>query len=70
MMNFHSWLHTQIKVALRIRPLVPREKSKASTECIRALNGLQQVIFGKDKNFSFDFVFSQSSPQVELYETI
>ena len=58
-----------VKVALRIRPLVPREKCDACNECIRAINGLPQIILGKDKNFSFDFVFSQSSPQVELYET-
>jgi kinesin family protein 4/21/27 len=58
-----------VKVALRIRPLVPREKAEACNECIRTIPGLQQVILGKDKNFSFDYVFAQSSPQVEIYET-
>ena len=58
-----------VKVALRIRPLVPREKSDACNECIRTIQGIQQVILGKDKNFTFDYVFSQASPQVEIYET-
>ena len=58
-----------VKVALRIRPLVPREKDEACNECIRTIPGFQQVIFDKDKNFSFDYVFGPSSPQVEIYET-
>ena len=58
-----------VKVALRIRPLVPREKAEACNECIRTIPGIQQVILGKDKSFSFDYVFAQASPQVEIYET-
>lgn len=57
-----------VKVALRIRPLVPREKADACVECLRTVNG-QQVILGKDKAFTYDYVFSQLSPQVEVYET-
>ncbi len=33
-----------VKVALRIRPLVQREKADACTECLRAVNGEPQVI--------------------------
>jgi hypothetical protein len=58
------------QVALRIRPLVPRERAEGDNECIRALPGLEQVILGNDKNFSFNYVFAQSSPQVEIYETL
>ena len=58
-----------VKVALHIRPLVPREKAETCKECIRTIPDQQQVILGKDKNFLFDYVFAQSSPQVEIYET-
>ena len=46
-----------VKVALRVRPLVPREKRDACNQCIRAINDLPQVILGKDKNFSFKISF-------------
>ena len=58
-----------VQVALRIRPLVPRERAEGDNECIRALPGLEQVILSNGKNFSFNYVFAQSSPQVEIYET-
>ncbi len=58
-----------VKVALRIRPLVPREKADACTECLRTIVGQQQIILGKDKSFTYDYVFPQSSPQSEIYET-
>jgi kinesin family protein 4/21/27 len=57
-----------VKVALRIRPLVKREIEDACTECLRTINGEPQVILGKDKAFTYDFVFSQHSPQIEVYE--
>jgi hypothetical protein len=34
-----------VKVALRIRPLVPREKADACTECLRTVRGEPQVIY-------------------------
>ena len=57
-----------VKVALRIRPLVPREQTEACTECVRTIPSEQQIILGKDKAFTYDYVFSQTSPQVEIYE--
>ena len=58
-----------VKVALRIRPLAPREKAEACTECLRTIVGQQQIILGKDKCFTYDYVFPQSSPQIEIYES-
>ena len=58
-----------VKVALRIRPLVPREKAEACSECLRSHVSLQQIILGKDKLFTYDYVFPQSSPQIEIYES-
>jgi kinesin family member 4 len=58
-----------VKVALRIRPLNTREKADGCGECVRTLSDVPQVILGKDKGFTFDFVFSKSTPQIEVYET-
>jgi kinesin family protein 4/21/27 len=54
-----------IKVALRIRPLMSKEK----TDCIRKISGENQVIVGNDKCFSFDHVFEQLSSQIEIFNT-
>jgi hypothetical protein len=38
-----------VKVALRIRPLVPRELAEACDECLRTLGDMPQVsIFGDE----------------------
>jgi kinesin family protein 4/21/27 len=58
-----------VKVAIRIRPLNQREREDACSECLRTVNGEPQIILGKDKAFTYDYVFSHSSPQIEIYET-
>ena len=58
-----------VKVALRIRPLVSREKADACTVCLRTVGGEPQVILGKDKAFTYDSVFDMHTPQVDVYET-
>lgn len=57
-----------VKVALRIRPLVPKERGDGCTECLRSVKSEPQVILGKDKCFTYDYVFSQSAPQIDVYE--
>ena len=37
-----------VKVALRIRPLVPREKGEACTECLRSIDD-KQVNLSRNK---------------------
>jgi kinesin family protein 4/21/27 len=58
-----------VKVAVRIRPLVARETADACTECLRSVSGHPQIILGTNKAFTYDYVFAQSSPQIEIYET-
>lgn len=58
-----------VRVALRIRPLNNKEKMDACEECLRTIPGENQVILGKNKAFTYDYVFCQKSPQVEIYET-
>ena len=57
-----------VKVALRIRPLVKRELDDGCIDCLRTVVGEPQVIIGKDKAFTYDYVFSKNSPQIEVYE--
>jgi kinesin family member 4 len=58
-----------MKVALRMRPLIGCEKKDGCGECVRTLGDIPQVIIGKDKGFTYDFLFTQSTPQIEVYET-
>lgn len=59
-----------VKVALRIRPLVSKEKADACKECLRGVKNEPQVQVGDDNKrcFTYDYVFSQTSPQLEVYE--
>lgn len=57
-----------VKVALRIRPLNQREKNDACSECLRTISNEPQVILGKDKPFTYDYVFGQNTPQIDIYE--
>ncbi len=57
-----------VRVALRIRPLNNKEKQEGCEECLRTILGENQVILGENKAFTYDYVFCQKSPQVEIYE--
>lgn len=60
-----------VRVALRIRPLVPKETGEGCQECIRCVPGNAQVVIGDDKAFTYDYVFGTISKQEELYnETV
>ncbi|XP_073254601.1 chromosome-associated kinesin KIF4A-like [Porites lutea] len=56
-----------VRVALRIRPLVPKETGDGCKECIRCVPGHPQVIIGEDKAFTYDYVFQTFSKQADLY---
>ncbi|MGH0166759.1 UNVERIFIED_CONTAM: hypothetical protein FKN15_051776 [Acipenser sinensis] len=57
-----------VKVAVRLRPLLPKEILHNQQVCVRVVP-YTQVIMGKDRAFTFDFVFGQKSLQNELYVT-
>ncbi|XP_054630406.1 kinesin-like protein KIF27 [Dunckerocampus dactyliophorus] len=59
----------RIRVAVRLRPLLPRELLHAHRECLRVIPGAPQVILGSDQLFSFDHAFGPSSSQHEVYES-
>ena len=56
-----------VRVALRIRPLVPKETGDGCKECISCVPGHPQVIIGEDKAFTYDYVFQTFSKQADLY---
>ena len=58
-----------VKVALRIRPLVEREKADGCVVCLCKVDGEPQVIDDKDNAFTYDYVFDEHTPQVDVYET-
>nr|XP_025033648.1 kinesin-like protein KIF27 isoform X2 [Pelodiscus sinensis] len=58
-----------VKVAVRIRPLLSKEILHNHQVCVRLVPNTQQVIIGKDRVFTFDFVFGKNSTQEEVYRT-
>ncbi|XP_007467500.1 PREDICTED: kinesin-like protein KIF27 isoform X1 [Lipotes vexillifer] len=58
-----------VKVAVRIRPLLCKEVLHNYQACVRVIPNTQQVIIGRDRVFTFDFVFGKNSTQDEVYNT-
>ncbi|KAM6230515.1 kinesin-like protein KIF27 [Porphyrio hochstetteri] len=56
-----------VKVAVRIRPLLSKEVLHNHQVCVRLIPNTQQIIIGKDRAFTFDFVFDKNSTQKEVY---
>uniref|UniRef100_A0A4W3I567 Kinesin family member 4B n=1 Tax=Callorhinchus milii TaxID=7868 RepID=A0A4W3I567_CALMI len=58
-----------VRVALRCRPLVPKEIREGCQECLTFVPGTPQVILGKDKPFTYDYVFDPCTEQEEVFNT-
>ncbi|KAJ8372603.1 hypothetical protein AAFF_G00281100 [Aldrovandia affinis] len=58
---------SSVRVALRIRPQLPREKFEGCHICTFVTPGEPQVILGKDKAFTYDYVFDMDSHQDNIY---
>ncbi|ELW68452.1 kinesin-like protein KIF27 [Tupaia chinensis] len=58
-----------VKVAVRIRPLLCKEVLHNHQVCVRVIPNTQQIIIGRDRVFTFDFVFGKNSTQDEVYIT-
>ncbi|XP_072006981.1 kinesin-like protein KIF27 [Engystomops pustulosus] len=56
-----------VKVAVRIRPLLSKEILHNHQVCVRPVPNTQQIIIGKDRVFTFDYVFGKSSTQDDVY---
>lgn len=51
----------------RIRPQLPREKIEGCHICTFVTPGEPQVILGKDKAFTYDYVFDMDTQQDAIY---
>ncbi|XP_039988333.1 kinesin-like protein KIF21A isoform X1 [Xiphias gladius] len=60
---------SSVRVALRIRPQLAREKIEGCHICTYVMPGEPQVILGKDKAFTYDYLFDMDSQQDSIYTT-
>ncbi|KAJ8412952.1 hypothetical protein AAFF_G00105340 [Aldrovandia affinis] len=58
---------TAVQVAVRVRPLLPKELLHSHESCITADPEERRVTLGHDRHFHCDFVFEESSSQEEVY---
>ncbi|XP_015253401.1 PREDICTED: kinesin-like protein KIF21A isoform X2 [Cyprinodon variegatus] len=58
---------SSVRVALRIRPQLAKEKIEGCHICTYVMPGEPQVVLGKDKAFTFDHVFDMDTQQEAIY---
>ncbi|XP_059181719.1 kinesin-like protein KIF21A isoform X2 [Centropristis striata] len=58
---------SSVRVALRIRPQLAREKIEGCHICTYVMPGEPQVVLGKDKAFTYDHVFDIDTQQDSIY---
>ncbi|XP_029304839.1 kinesin family member 4 [Cottoperca gobio] len=58
-----------VRVALRCRPLVPKEINEGCQCCLTFVPGEPQVIVGTEKAFTYDYVFDSTAEQEEVFNT-
>ncbi|XP_057217624.1 kinesin-like protein KIF21B isoform X3 [Triplophysa rosa] len=56
-----------VKVSVRIRPQMAKEKIEGCHICTSVTPGEPQVLLGKDKAFTYDFVFDLDAHQHQIY---
>ncbi|XP_067346551.1 kinesin-like protein KIF21A isoform X3 [Channa argus] len=58
---------SSVRVALRIRPQLAKEKIEGCHICTCVMPGEPQVVLGKDKAFTYDYVFDMDTQQETIY---
>ncbi|XP_035003823.2 kinesin-like protein KIF21A isoform X2 [Hippoglossus stenolepis] len=58
---------SSVRVALRIRPQLAKEKIEGCHICTYVMPGEPQVMLGKDKAFTYDYVFDMDTQQDTIY---
>ncbi|CAF2265923.1 unnamed protein product [Rotaria magnacalcarata] len=59
----------RVKVAVRVRPFLQREKNHEQKSCIAIHPQTNQIVLGERRTFKYDFVFGPKTLQEELYRT-
>ncbi|OWF43762.1 chromosome-associated kinesin KIF4A-like [Mizuhopecten yessoensis] len=57
-----------VRVAVRCRPLIQKEENEGCQKCVQFTKNEPQIILGKMKAFTYDYVFSPCNSQSEVYE--
>lgn len=58
-----------VRVAVRIRPLLPKEVLHNHQMCTRLGSDSGQVMVGPDRVFSFDYAYGPTASQDEVYQS-
>ncbi len=58
---------SRVKVAIRVRPMVPREKMENESSCIE-FKSESEIVIGGDRSYKFDRVFGEDSPQHDVFD--
>uniref|UniRef100_A0A673LIB2 Kinesin-like protein kif7 n=1 Tax=Sinocyclocheilus rhinocerous TaxID=307959 RepID=A0A673LIB2_9TELE len=66
-LELNSVEETTVQVAVRVRPLLPKEILHNHESCITADPEEKRVTLGNDRQFHCDFVFEENSTQEDVY---
>lgn len=58
-----------VRVAVRVRPLLPKEVLHNHKVCVRVVPDSTQVMVGTERAFSFDHAFGPTASQNDVYES-
>uniref|UniRef100_A0A672FC09 Kinesin family member 21A n=1 Tax=Salarias fasciatus TaxID=181472 RepID=A0A672FC09_SALFA len=64
-----DWRLVRLPLRVLIRPQLAREKIEGCHICTYVMPGEPQVILGKDKAFTYDYVFDMDSQQDAIYDS-
>lgn len=59
--------YSAVQVAVRVRPLLPKELLHCHESCITVDPELRQITLGHDRHFLCDYLFEESCCQEEVY---
>ena len=57
-----------VTVAVRIRPLLARDKAEGARECLRKVAGEPQVLIGADRAFTYNHVYDLAASQEAVFD--
>ncbi|XP_064601119.1 kinesin-like protein KIF27 [Liolophura sinensis] len=58
-----------VRVAVRVRPILPKEKVTGASSCVRVIQENNQVVVGSDRAFTFNNVLLPDCTQEDVYQT-